>query len=139
MSGWAPGDRALCVREPSARYWRGPAVGSVSVVTVVDLLSTTWLRFAEFQASYAGRPNRWSDARRFRKIRPLSEEETREFVADLQDGKPVPALTGETYPEALDDLRRPTSRWAPPNSNCGGPVAFSHSTATNREGRHDHA
>jgi hypothetical protein len=89
MSGgddWAPGDLALCVRETTGSIpstWE-PSVGGVYRVVEISDGATA----GEIVLDLAEDPDRndeagW-EADAFRKIKPLSDEERDEFLADLR-------------------------------------------------------
>ncbi len=92
MSDWAPGDLALClttapiydcrcgcVHGGKASPPRGSIRGVVRVEYDPDGCELLLVVGAEASAL----------SRRFRKIRPLSDEEAQQFVADLKVGKPA--------------------------------------------------
>jgi hypothetical protein len=99
---WAPGDLALCVR---GGHISGPPGGSMPQrgrIYPVERVSreSFWnadgtaeadigLWSAEFPANDAGHHVWWHG--RFRKIRPLTDEETAAFTADLRDCLRTPA------------------------------------------------
>lgn len=91
MSDWQKGNLALCVndrvidpRNPHNNSLRNIRQGAVYVVAGLTHCGLI------LEEAWSSHPSGGYCRDRFRKIRPLSNEETREFIADLQDGKPVP-------------------------------------------------
>lgn len=82
MDNWQVGDLALCVK--------GDAhipCGAVHTVSEVLLAARVGLRFYDFPISARinySPATAWWDARAFRKVRPLSDEERASFLADIR-------------------------------------------------------